>query len=285
MLISAENVRSLQSYDLRILLAVENLMKRYEWVPLDIIKLTTDLSENEVNYRLGRLIAFDMIRFQKAPYNGYTLVFNGYDALALHTLSERNTISALGSLVGVGKESIIYEALGLSSVILKFHRVRQRSFQSVRITRGYLPDAGHIPRLFASSYSAEREFEVLKQLHPTVSVPLPIDLNRHVVVMSLIHGTQLNRVDLLEPKKIFDEIIGNVQRAYQKGIIHADLSEFNVMVEDRKCYLIDWPQWVGVDHPNASFILRRDLDNILIHFRRKYNIVQPVDDVVKEVTE
>lgn len=282
--VSAHQVRSLHPYELRILLSLEHLMKRFEWVPLEIIGEVTGFSDGELDYRLGRLIASDLVRYQKVPYEGYALVFNGFDALALHTLTERNTVTALGSLIGVGKESVVYEALGLSPVILKFHRVGQRSFRAVRLNRGYLPDEGHIPRIFTSVHSADREYRALKLLHPAVKVPLPIDRNRHVVVMSPIQGPLLNRAVLPDPRASLDEILTHVRTSYHRGIIHGDLSEFNVMVEGGHCYLIDWPQWIETTHPNAEETLRRDVENILTFYRRKFRIDYPLHETIMGVT-
>jgi RIO kinase 2 len=278
--ISADQVRALHPYEVRILLTLEHMMKRYAWVPLDLLKSSTGFSEGELAYRLGRLMEWDMVRYSKVPYEGYALVFTGLDTLALRTLSERDTIRALGSLIGVGKESVVYEGLGLTQLVLKFHRVGQRSFQNVRVNRGYLPDEGHLSRLFASIYSAEREFLALKTLHPQVRVPLPIDRNRHVVVMSLIGGVSLNRAPLTDPVHTLEEILGYVHQSYRLGVIHADLSEFNVLMEGDTCYLIDWPQWVETTHPNAEALLRRDVHNILSFFHRKYNIVRSLEDVL-----
>ena len=283
--VPAEYVRSLHAYELRILLALERLMRRYQWVPLEVLRPATGFSESELAYRLGRLMAMGMVRYEKVPYEGYALVFDGYDTLALHTLTRRGTIQALGSLIGVGKESEVYEAMGLGVVVLKFHRVGQRSFQSARLKRGYMPEAGHCPWLFASSNSAKMEYDALKTLHPAVSVPLPIDQNRHVVAMSFVPGVNLSRAALAEPEIILDEILDNVHEAYRLGIIHGDLSEFNVMVDERQCWLIDWPQWVETAHPNADEILARDIENILQYFKRKYGLEYAFDEALARVVE
>jgi RIO kinase 2 len=284
--VPAEYVRDLHAYELRILLALERLMRRYRWVPLEVLRPATGYSESELSYRLSRLMTMDMVRYEKVPYEGYALVFNGYDALALNTLTRRNTIQALGILIGVGKESEVCEAMGLGPVVLKFHRVGQRSFQSVRLKRGYMPEAGHCPWIFASSISAKMEYDALKMLHPTVSVPLPIDLNRHVLVMSFIPGADLVRATLEEPEQVLDDILRNIRKAYQIGIVHGDLSEFNVMIdEEGQCWLIDWPQWVETCHPNADDLLRRDIENILQYFRRKYGIEYAFDEALAKVVE
>jgi RIO kinase 2 len=271
MVVAAEQIRNLNKYERSILLALERGMKRYSWVPLEHIRAATKLSESEVNYRLSRLIAWGMVRFNPVPYDGYALVFGGYDTLALTALTQKGTISALGSLIGEGKESVVYEALGLGPVAIKFHRVGQRSFSSARVNREYMEE-GHCPWLVASKKSAEREYQALKALHPEVSVPLPIAQNRHAVVMSLVDGCILNRTPLESPEKTLDEILENVRTAYRAGIIHSDLSEYNILVENGTCILIDWPQWIGTNHPNAESIVGRDIGNILAFFKRKYKI-------------
>jgi RIO kinase 2 len=271
MVVAAEQIRNLNKYERSILLALERGMKRYSWVPLEHIRAATKLSESEVNYRLSRLIAWGMVRFNPVPYDGYSLVFGGYDTLALTALTQKGSISALGSLIGEGKESIVHEALGLGPVAIKFHRVGQRSFSSARVNREYMEE-GHCPWLIASKKSAEREYQALKALLPDVSVPLPIAQNRHAVVMSLVEGLILNRTPLETPERTLDEILENVRKAYRAGIIHSDLSEYNILVENGRCVLIDWPQWIGTDHPNAEAIAGRDIDNILAFFKRKYKI-------------
>jgi len=282
--VSAEHIRTLHRYELSILSIIERWMKRYSWVPLEQIKNSVGLSESETSFRLSRLIGWGMVRFNAVPYDGYSLVFGGYDALALHALTKRGTVSALGSLIGEGKESVVHEALGLCPVAIKFHRVGLRSFSSARTKREYMPEEGHCPWIFASSRSAEREFAALTALHPKVSVPVPVGRNRHAVVMSLVAGPNLNRCTVEDPAGMLDEILDNIRSAYHAGIIHADLSEFNVMVEEGRCIIIDWPQWVEADHPNADQIVRRDVENILAYFLRKYQVTYQLEDAVQCVT-
>ncbi len=187
-------------------------------------------------------------------------------------------------MIGEGKESVVYEGLGLSPVALKFHHVGQRSFQSARVTRDYIPDESNCPWLLASRLSAEREYEALRKLHPAVSVPLPVDINRHTLVMEFIPGATLNRCALESPRDILLEIIENVRLAYAAGVIHSDLSEYNVMHDGYRCYVIDWPQWISTDHPNAAELLLRDLGNITRFFSRRHRVVLPPDEAYRMVT-
>lgn len=276
--LSADDVRSLHKYDLRVLQSLEFLMSRYDWVPVEELTKNSRLSASEVNYRVRRLVDKGMIKFTQIPYPSYCLLYNGYDTLAVNHLAKKGTISALGTLVGEGKESLVYEAIGTGPVILKFHRVGQRSFKTVQRSRGFLPDKGHCPWIFASHLSAEQEYIALSTLHRTVSVPVPLLMNRNVVVMSHIAGSNLNTVTLAEPGKFFDEIIEDITKAYKLGFVHGDLSEYNIMTDGEKPVIIDWPQWVAPDHPNAGEILDHDIRTVCQFFQRKYQMkIDPVE--------
>jgi RIO kinase 2 len=57
------------------------------------------------------------------------------------------------------------------------------------------------------------------------------------------------------------------------GVVHGDLSEYNVILQpNMHVLIIDWPQWVRKDHPNALDLLGRDLKNVLDFFARKYRV-------------
>ncbi|MDD1652091.1 MAG: serine/threonine protein phosphatase, partial [Methanomicrobiales archaeon] len=120
--------------------------------------------------------------------------------------------------------------------------------------------------------------------HPRVPVPLPLLRNRNLVVMGWVEGATLNRCAVEEPGAVLEEILGHVAAAYRIGVIHGDLSEFNIMTDGERLVLIDWPQWVEPSHPNAEEVLRKDLENLLAHFARRYGLEYPVGEAMAEVT-
>jgi RIO kinase 2 len=270
--LSADHIRLLHKYEIRILHSLEFLMNRYDWVPVEELIKNTRLSANETDYRVRRLVDRGMIKFTHIPYPGYALLSTGYDTLALSHLTRKGIISALGSLVGEGKEALVYEAMGTGPVILKFHRLGQRSFKSVQLGRGFLPDKGHCPWIFASHFSAEQEYIALSSLYRKVSVPVPLLMNRNVVAMTFIAGGTLNTVILDEPERFFQELVTQVTAAYNLGFIHGDLSEYNIMTNGERPVLIDWPQWIPPNHPNAEEILNHDIRTICQFFQRRYNL-------------
>ncbi|HJJ47976.1 MAG TPA: serine/threonine protein phosphatase [Methanocorpusculum sp.] len=283
MTLTAENIKGLHRYEIKILLALERMMRRYSWVPEDDLRAATHLSKEELKYRCGTLMEKDFVRAESVPYRGYALVFAGYDTIALRSLVDKQHISALGAFIGVGKESEIYKALGFGEVILKFHKIGQRSFQTVRTNREYMPESGHCPWIFASAKSASREYEALKALNGHVSVPVPIALDRHVIVMSFIDGVNLFRCTLANPDETYQKILDEIRAAYRVGYIHGDLSEYNIMVDDENLWIIDWPQWVAPDHPNAEAALRHDMETVCAFFAKKYRKSYSADDAVAYV--
>ncbi|HJJ99376.1 MAG TPA: serine/threonine protein phosphatase [Methanocorpusculum sp.] len=282
--LSADDIKNLHKYEVRILRALERMMHRYAWVPEDDLKAAVRLSVAETKYRVNSLINRDMVRSGTVPYKGYALVFKGYDSLALSALAQKKTISALGTMIGVGKESEIYEALGFGVVVLKIHKIGQRSFQTVRTNRGYMPEKNHCPWIFASAKSAEREYEALKALTGKVNVPVPIDIDRHVIVMSFIPGVNLHQCRLENPDGIWQEILAQIRSAYDCGFIHGDLSEYNIIYDGATVWIFDWPQWIPPDHQNAEVILRHDIETIATFFAKKYQREYDTDDALRYVT-
>ena len=86
----------------------------------------------------------------------------------------------------------------------------------------------------------------------------------------MIEGDELYRYPTIQDSKaVLEEILDNVCLAYQRAeIIHADLSPYNIILQSNQHILIiDWPQYVRTDHPNAEELLRRDVRNILEFFK------------------
>jgi RIO kinase 2 len=105
-------------------------------------------------------------------------------------------------------------------------------------------------------------------------VPEPISQNRHVLAMGMIEGAQLSKYrDIGKPEKVLKEILRNLRKSYLKAhLIHADISEYNIILKpDGHILIIDWPQAVKTDHANAGELLERDIKNVLVFFRRKFN--------------
>ena len=281
--------KELGSGDFRVLQALELGMGQHRFVPLEEVVKYSGLPPSEVKFRIWNLHKTGLLYSQSGAYVGFVLNTAGYDCLAINALVKGAILEAFGKSLGVGKEADVYDALTPQGerIAVKFHRIGRTSFRDTRRKRGYEEEQGSASWLYRSRLSAEKEFEALRLLHPVgVAVPKPIRQNRHVVVMGLIEGSELAEAGEVEgAASILDEVLKNIRLAYQRaGIIHADLSEYNIILQlDGHVLLIDWPQYVTREHPNAEDLLERDVANVLNFFRRKFRVDRSLGEELAKI--
>jgi RIO kinase 2 len=105
-----------------------------------------------------------------------------------------------------------------------------------------------------------------------VSVPKPVDQNRHAIVMERVDGVELSRADLTPAQVVgvLELVLEEMAAAHAAGYVHADMSEYNVFVSTDGVTVFDWPQAVSTGHDNSDELLERDVENVLGYFERKY---------------
>lgn len=100
-------------------------MKNHEVVPIELIIVLSGLKHGGAHKLIqdllrDKLVAHDRTTYKplnKIRYDGYKLTYLGYDFLALRTFLKRNSISAVGRQIGIGKESDIF-------IVTKFNKIR-----------------------------------------------------------------------------------------------------------------------------------------------------------------
>lgn len=285
---AAQVLPTLENYDLRVLLAIELGMIQHQIVPHDEILRLSGLNINEIDHRLDTLYKNDLIHREKDPYLGYLMNYNAYDLLALNAIVKAEILDYLGPPIGIGKEADVFEGITPEekTVAVKFHRLGRTSFRDTKRKREYLADRRHTSWLYQSRLAAETEYEALQKMYKAgVHVPKPIYQNRHTIVMQYIKSVQLSDIISLEEPEIFlEDILKNIRKAYKAGVIHSDISEYNILVdEETHVWIIDWPQFITSDHFNAEEILKRDIGNITYYFERKYSNSMKREEALKIV--
>ena len=238
-------------------------------------------------------VTFGLSELNKRKLVGSGRTFELYapavDLLALKFYSEKDYANALGKLIAKGKESDVYEVLSPKGELyaLKIFRLGRTSFKDVTRKRRAAPRQLNT-WLDVNYQAARREFNALNRLAGvTKNVPTAVATNRHTVLLKELPGIRLtNRPDLSDPRETLREVVETVRDAYKKaGMINSDLSEYNILTDGKEVWLIDWPQWVGVEHPNARDLLKRDLGAVAKFFVRSYGISVDVEGLLGYVTK
>lgn len=282
-----EYFTSLDENDFKILLAIEQIMTVQSVAKLEEIAKKTDLSLKFTNKKIGYLDKLDILTAHRIEeqYENIILNYMGYDALAVNEMVKKNVLDGIGQPIGVGKESNVFTGILSNNVecALKFHKIGKTKFKSTKRKRDFFAKANYISKFFESNVNAKREVTALKRLAGIIPVPKLYGYNRHLIVMELIDGVELQSItDLSEEdyKTLYLELMNYIKIILNLNIIHGDLSPFNILVsknsEGLKLTVIDWPQYVELDHPNALDILMTDINNIYSYFNKKI-LVEQID--------
>lgn len=120
------------------------------------------------------------------------------------------------------------------------------------------------------------EVDALRRLAAAgVRVPTPYDFHEGVLLMELVTdedgepAPRLNDVVLSadDARRFHRDLVRQVVLMLCAGIVHGDLSEYNVLIDPHGPVIIDLPQAVdAAANNNARAMLERDLDNLAAYF-------------------
>jgi RIO kinase 1 len=119
------------------------------------------------------------------------------------------------------------------------------------------------------------EFTTLGQLfHAGAAVPEPIATGENAILMSYYGDARraapaLNEIDLPrgEAALLLQEVLRNVDLLLQHGLIHGDLSAYNILYWEGRLTIIDFPQVTSMEgNSNAYTILHRDVTRVCEYF-------------------
>lgn len=220
--------------------------------------------------------------------------------MILFKMLNKGIISEIQGCISTGKEANVYYATSVSGAerAVKIYKTSILTFKDrekyvtgdYRFRRGYTKGN---PRKMVQTW-AEKEMRNLYRIYSAgLPCPEPVILKSHVLVMSFIGkdgwpAPLLKEVHLSEDKarELYLNCIIMMRSLFHKcKLIHADLSEYNLLYYEGKIYLIDVSQSVELEHPHAIEFLRKDCSNITDFFR-KYNVpVMTVKELFDFITD
>lgn len=122
----------------------------------------------------------------------------------------------------------------------------------------------------------QTEYLVLEKLHRAgLPVPEPIASNEKVILMQYLGNELFAAPSLMEThlpenkaRPVFHALVESLAAMLKIGVIHADLSPFNILFWEEKPWLIDFPQAIDpAQNPDAEFIFHRDVQRVCAYFR------------------
>jgi RIO kinase 1 len=227
-------------------------------------------------------------------------VFDSITLGHLFRLEEKGIVWEIKGVVSSGKEARVYwaKARDGSDLALKIYLSFTAEFR--KSIRKYIegdPRFENVPKDNFRKLIYEwtrKEFRNLKRLWEAgVRVPRPIAFQGNILVMEFLgeNGYRapllIEVIEELDKDKIL-EIWNDVKEQVRKivcnaRLVHADLSEYNIMLWKEKPWIIDVAQAVHLDHPHAEEFLERDLRNLEEFFGERLDIREDMEKLRGEV--
>lgn len=159
----------------------------------------------------------------------------------------------------------------LNSLGLPIKDRDNREMRAIRNKTNFGAELTHISWLM-------HEYVTLQRLYGLgAAVPLPIGAGENAILMDFVG--ELNRpapvlhgiaLPTGEANRLFAEVMRNIELMLQHGMIHGDLSAYNILYWEHAVTLIDFPQvTLSESNHNAYRIFQRDVQRVCEYFAQQ----------------
>lgn len=203
------------------------------------------------------------------------------------TILDTGLATEVGQRLGSGKEADVYFCRdGGRSLVVKVYRQYRTAHRG-----------GGAIKLESMGQRASREFELLTYAwQGGAKVPKPGRRIENMFSMEYL-GTpsgvapMLRNAELESPESFLDDLLRGIEGLAEAGVVHTDLSPFNILVHRQEPWFIDlaagvrvdrlgWPPWVRLNESLAA--LNRGLSAIRRYFDR-YDLAFDIQSVNRRV--
>src|SRR3989442_459517 len=195
-----------------------------------------------------------------------------FDHAALLTIAQLITDGVLSTLdypVSTGKEANVFHATGPDrrAKAVKIYRIATATFRNIAVYIEGDPRFKKVKRATRPTLLAwaQKEYKNLVRMGDAgVRVPSPERVLDNVLVMEYIGdetqpAPSLREVALEDPHAVFEDVVANMRGIRESELVHADLSEYNLLWWAGQVVVIDVGQAVTLDHPRAAEWFKRDV--------------------------
>ena len=248
-----------------------------EWEEIDVSDTEADRiarkRDREFNQFRERLVDTEQFKVEQSVFDDATLA-------ALYKLVQDGYVQAFGGPLSSGKEATVYSALGSEErgeVAVKIYRINASDFRDMReylVGDPRFEELGGNKKRVVLAWTRKEYANLKRAAKAGVRVPEPIAVQRNVLVMEFLgsdgdRAPTLDDAHLENPETAFEVVREYMRRLYDAGLVHGDLSEYNIIVHDGELVIIDLGQAVTIHHPNSDEFLTRDCANVASFFQRQ----------------
>ena len=214
----------------------------------------------------------------KEEFKTWGDVFDQFTQRTVYKLITQGHFEGLESPISIGKESNVFSALKKDGtrVMVKIYRLETCDFNRMY---DYLKYDARFTNLKKGKRNiiflwVQREYRnLLKAREANVNVPTPLAFLNNVLVLEFIGDDRVIAPKLKDtmpknPLGFFGKIIDNMKKLHKAGLVHADLSAFNILNYNETPVFIDFSQCTTLKSPRANEYLDRDIRNICNFFRK-----------------
>ncbi|KRZ72064.1 Serine/threonine-protein kinase RIO1, partial [Trichinella papuae] len=205
-------------------------------------------------------------------------------------LIQRGFISAVHGCISTGKEANVYRASSKhGDVAVKVYRTSVMTFKD----RDRYISSEYRYEFFLNLW-AEKEYRNLKRIdNVDIACPTPLAQLENVVLMQFL-GEKEKASPLLKDVNLspiewdyhYQEICMTLRGLFNKcKLVHADLSEYNIIFHNMQLFVIDVAQAVEHDDSYALEFLRRDCKQLNKFFSKRGVTVLTVKELFQFVTD
>ncbi|MCF7872319.1 serine protein kinase RIO [Candidatus Woesearchaeota archaeon] len=222
----------------------------------------------------------------------YKNVFDQFTERLIFNLSTQGYFKELIQPIALGKEANIFLATTNQNehVIVKIYRLENCNFNKMY---SYINQDPRFTGLENQKRKiifnwVQREYRNLMLAREKIKVPKPIHFKENIIIMELIGdeepSPQLKNKEPENPKEFLKKILKNMEMLLEAGLVHGDLSDFNILNYNEEPIFIDFSQATPIKTQNAKELLERDLNNVLNAFKRtlKINIEKTKEKILKK---
>ena len=205
-------------------------------------------------------------------------VFDQFTQKTVYKLITQGHFEGLESPISIGKESNVFSAIKKDGtrMMVKIYRLETCDFNRMF---DYIKDDPRFVNLKRGKRNiifswVQREYRnLLKAREANVSVPTPSTFSNNVLVLEFIGDDGIFAPKLKDgvpknPKEFFEKIIANMKRLHKAGLVHADLSAFNILNLNEEPVFIDFSQCSTYESSRAIEFIERDVRNICTFFNK-----------------